>query len=184
MPSQKDLMLAGESYFAEDEELLADRRACRVLTRRLAAIDVEEPSTRVELLTSLFGAIGQETEVLSPFQCDYGYQIRIGARTFINYGAVVLDSAQVVIGDDVQIGPNVQLLTPLHPLDPTERRTRYERAEPVHIGHGAWLAAGVIVCPGVTIGADVVVGAGSVVTSDLPERHLCVGSPCRVVRKL
>jgi maltose O-acetyltransferase len=184
VPSQKDQMLAGESYFAEDAELLADRRACRVLTERLAAIGVADLPTRADVLASLFGAIGEETEVLSPFQCDYGYQIRLGARTFINYGAVILDSASVVIGDDVQIGPNVQLLTPLHPLDPTERRTRYERAEPVHIGDGAWLAAGVIVCPGVTVGADAVVGAGSVVTRDLPGRHLCVGSPCRAVREL
>lgn len=185
VPSHKELMLAGESYFAEDPELVADRDACRRLTERLNSLGgAADPSARFELLASLLGAIGQETEVLSPFQCDYGYQIRIGARTFVNYGATILDSAPVVIGGDVQIGPNVQLLTPLHPLDPTERRTRYEYAEPIHIGDGAWLAAGVIVCPGVSIGADTVVGAGSVVTRDLPERHLCVGNPCRVVREL
>ena len=178
-------MLAGEPYFAEDPELIADRRACRQLTERLgAAGSAADPSARFQVLSSLFGAIGEESEVLSPFQCDYGYQIRIGTRTFLNYGAVILDSAPIVIGDDVQIGPNIQLLTPLHPLDPIERRTRHERAEPVHIGDGAWLAAGVIVCPGVSIGADAVVGAGSVVTADMPERHLCVGNPCRPVREL
>jgi maltose O-acetyltransferase len=88
----------------------------------------------------------------------------------------------VRIGDDVQIGPSVQLVTPRHPLDPVERRTQIEWAKPIVIGDGAWLAAGVIVCPGVTIGAGAVVGAGSVVVSDLPERHLCLGNPCRVVR--
>jgi maltose O-acetyltransferase len=184
VPSHKDLMLAGEPYFAEDPELLADRHACRRLTERLGAIGNADPSARTDVLVSLFGAIGQETEVLSPFQCDYGYQIRIGARTFLNYGAVILDSAPVVIGDDVQIGPNVQLLTPLHPLDPIERRRRYERAEPIRVGDGAWIAAGVIVCPGVSIGVDAVVGAGSVVTTDMPARHLCVGNPCRPVREL
>jgi maltose O-acetyltransferase len=177
-------MLAGEPYFAEDPELLADRRACRQLTKRLELVGDDDSSARFGLLASLLGAIGDETEVLSPFQCDYGYQIRLGARSFLNYGAVILDSAPVVIGDDVQIGPNVQLLTPLHPLDPTERRTRCERAEPVHIGDGAWIAAGVIVCPGVSVGADAVIGAGSVVVRDMPERHLCVGNPCRPVRKL
>jgi maltose O-acetyltransferase len=177
-------MLAGEPYFAEDPELLADRRACRQLTKRLEAEGGEDSSARFRLLASLLGAIGEETEVLSPFQCDYGYQIRLGARSFLNYGAVILDSAPVVIGDDVQIGPNVQLLTPLHPLGPTDRRTRYERAEPVHIGDGAWLAGGVIVCPGVSVGADAVIGAGSVVVRDMPERHLCVGNPCRPVREL
>lgn len=108
----------------------------------------------------------------------------VGARTFINYGAIVLDAAPVSIGDDVQIGPGVQLLTALHPLDPARRRSGTETAKPVKIESGAWLAAGVIVTPGVTIGADTVVGAGSVVTRDLPARHLCVGNPCRVVRSI
>ena len=90
---------------------------------------------------------------MAPFECDYGYHITVGARTFINYGAVILDGAKVTIGQDVQIGPNVQLLTALHPLDPVERGAARETAKPVTIGDGAWLATGVIVCPGVTIGA-------------------------------
>jgi maltose O-acetyltransferase len=95
-----------------------------------------------------------------------------------------LDSAPVHIGDDVQIGPAVQLVTPTHPLDPVERRSQLEWAEPVVVQDGAWLAAGVIVCPGVTIGAGAVVGAGSVVLRDVPPRHLCVGNPGRVVREI
>jgi maltose O-acetyltransferase len=182
--SHKDRMLTGEPYLADDPELLADRRACRLLIERLNSTSVVERDNRLGILRTLLGGIGEETEVLSPFQCDYGYQIEIGRRTFINFGAVILDSAPVVIGDDVQIGPGVQLVTPLHPLHPTERRTRYERSEAIEVGDGAWLAAGVIVCPGVSIGADAVVGAGSVVVSDLPGRHLCVGNPCRAMRKL
>ncbi len=96
----------------------------------------------------------------------------------------MLDGARVTIGEDVQIGPGVQLLTALHPLDPVERRRGTETAKPVTIGDGAWLASGVIVCPGVNIGADTVVGAGSVVTKDLPAGHLCFGNPCRVIREI
>jgi maltose O-acetyltransferase len=177
-------MLAGESYFAEDPELVADRDACRLLTERLNSLGNTALEERLGILRSLLGEIGPETDILAPFQCDYGYQIRIGARSFINFGAVILDSAPVVIGDDVQIGPNVQLVTPNHPLDPIERRTRYEQSAPIEIGNGTWLATGVIVCPGVSIGADTVVGAGSVVTRDLPERRLCLGSPCKPVREL
>jgi maltose O-acetyltransferase len=177
-------MLAGEPYLADDPELLADRHCCRRLTEQFNATSVAEPAAREGLLRRLFGRLGQEAEVLAPFQCDYGYQISIGARTFINFGAVILDSAAVSIGDDVQIGPSVKLVTPTHPLDPTHRRTLSERAFPIHVGDGAWLATGVIVCPGVTIGDDAVVGAGSVVTKDLPPRHLCFGNPCRVVREL
>ena len=184
MPSHKDRMLAGEPYLADDPELLDDRRRCRMLTEQLNATSVAEPFGRQEILRSLLGAVGDSAEILSPFQCDYGYQISVGARSFINFGVVILDSAPVTIGDDVQIGPSVQLVTPLHPLDPVERRTLTEWAKPIVIGDGAWLATGVIVCPGVAIGAGAVVGAGSVVLSDLPERHLCFGNPCRVVREL
>lgn len=182
MPSQKQRMLAGERYLADDPELLEDRHRCRRLIEQLNSTSVDEPFEREEILRTLLGGIGDRTEILSPFQCDYGYQITIGSRTFINFGVVILDSAPVRIGDDVQIGPGVQLVTPLHPLDPVERRTLIEWAKPIVIGDGAWLATGVIVCPGVTIGAGAVVGAGSVVVSDLPERHLCLGNPCRVVR--
>jgi maltose O-acetyltransferase len=177
-------MLAGERYLADDPELLEDRHRCRLLTEQLNTTSVAEPFEREEILRALFAAIGDSAEILSPFQCDYGYQITVGARSFINFGAVILDSAPVRIGDDVQIGPGVQLVTPLHPLDPVERRTQTEWAKPITIGDSAWLATGVIVCPGVTIGAGCVVGAGSVVVSDLPARHLCLGNPCRVIREV
>jgi maltose O-acetyltransferase len=97
---------------------------------------------------------------------------------------VLLDVATVTIGDDVQIGPNVQLLTATHPLEPGPRRDKWEAAEPIVIGDNVWLGGGVIVCPGVRIGADTVVGAGSVVTRDLPGRVVAVGSPARVIRDL
>ncbi len=177
MADNKVLMLAGEPYDAQDPELRAERARARELCHRFNA---GEDAALHELL----GGFGEGAEILAPFECDYGYLTTVGARTFINYGAVVLDAAPVTIGDDVQIGPRVQLLTPLHPLDPGERRTGTETAKPVKIEDGAWLAAGAIVMPGVTIGADTVVGAGSVVTRDLPARHLCVGNPCRVVRSI
>ena len=115
---------------------------------------------------------------------DLGYQTSIGGRTFINAGAVILDVARVAIGEACQIGPNVQILTPTHPLDPDPRRDGWEAAEPITIGDNVWLGGGVIVCPGVTIGTDTVVGAGAVVTKDLPDRVLAVGNPARVIRQL
>jgi maltose O-acetyltransferase len=175
-------MLAGETYLADDEELVADRDRCRAVLARLNATTMTDGAARGAVLRELLGRLGEEAEILSPFHCDYGYQIEIGARTFINFGAVILDSAPVRIGDEVQIGPGVQLATPTHPLDPDERRTRIESSAPITICDDVWLAAGVIVCPGVTIGAGTTVGAGSVVTRDLPARHLCLGNPCRPVR--
>ncbi|HYB27281.1 MAG TPA: sugar O-acetyltransferase [Solirubrobacteraceae bacterium] len=184
MSLEKERMLRGEPYLANHPDLLEERKQCRLLCERFNAISFGETAARRVVLRELLGRLGEEAEVMAPFQCDYGRHISVGARTFINYNAVVLDGAAVTIGEDVQIGPGVQLLTALHPLDPVERRRGTETAKPITIGDGAWLATGVIVCPGVTIGADTVVGAGSVVTEDLPAGHLCFGNPCRVIRRI
>lgn len=184
MADDKQRLLAGEPYLAGDQDLVADRRHARLLAERLNATSAAEPEQRQAILTELLSGLGEQTEVLSPFACDYGYQISVGARTFINFGAVILDSAPVSIGDDVQIGPGVQLVTPTHPLDAVERRTGMEWGKPITIENDAWLATGVIVCPGVTIGAGCVIGVGSVVTKDMPAGHLCFGNPCRPVRAI
>jgi maltose O-acetyltransferase len=175
-------MLSGELYLASDPELVAAHRRARLLVERFNATSVVDERERRSLLERLLARVGDDTVVKPPFQCDYGFTISIGARTFVNYGAILLDCAPVTIGDEVQIGTGVQLLTATHPLDAELRRGYWESAAPITIGDGVWLASGAIVCPGVTIGAETVVGAGSVVTRDLPPGVLAVGNPCRVVR--
>ena len=177
-------MLADEPYLAGDPELVADRHRTRRLCDRLNATGNADLPARDAVVGELLGAIGDQTEILSPFHCDYGYQITIGARSFINFGAVILDSASVRIGDDVQIGPGAQLITPTHPLDAVQRRTGLELASPIVLGDDVWLAARVTVLPGVTVGDGAVIGAGSIVTRDMPARHLCFGSPCRAIRPI
>jgi maltose O-acetyltransferase len=184
MASEKERMRRGEPYLASAADLVAERQACRALTERFNATPAGEPDQRAAILRDLLREVGDGAEVMAPFQCDYGYQISIGARTFVNYGAIVLDAAEVTIGDDVQIGPGVQLITALHPLEPGPRRGGVETAAPVRIEDGAWLAAGVLVLPGVTVGRNAVVGAGSVVTRDMPAGHLCFGNPCRAIRPI
>ena len=115
---------------------------------------------------------------------DYGVHIHIGARTFANFGLVALDVAEINIGDDVQLGPNVQLLTPVHPIEPEPRRNKLEAAKPISIGNNVWLGGGAIVCPGVMIGENTVVGAGAVVTKNLPANVVAVGNPARAVREI
>jgi maltose O-acetyltransferase len=177
-------MLRGELYIADDPVLLADHQRCRLLVERFNASSVIEALDRRSILEELLGHIGEGTEVRPPFQCDYGYQIRIGARSFVNYGVVMLDVGEIRIGDEVQIATNVQFLTATHPLDAERRRQGWEYAEPITIEDGVWIGGGAIICPGVTIGENTVVGAGSVVTRDLPANVLAVGSPCRVIRNL
>jgi len=182
--SMRDRMLAGDLYLADDPELIRESRRAQQLTHRINTLDPTDTEERNRLLHELLGTFGYGSEIRPPLQCDYGYQTTIGARTFANFGLILLDVARISIGDDVQIGPNVQLLTATHPLEPGPRRDKWEAAEPITIGDNVWLGGGVIVCPGITIGADTVVGAGSVVTRDLPSRVLAVGSPARVIRAL
>jgi maltose O-acetyltransferase len=177
----RERMLAGELYIADDPELARDSARAQRLTRQINTIDPTDHQRRRELLAELLGAFGEGSDIRPPLQCDYGYQTFVGARCFANWGLISLDVATVTIGDDVQLGPNVQLLTATHPLEPGPRRDKWEAAEPIVIGDNVWLGGGVIVCPGVTIGEDTVVGAGAVVARDLPAGVVAVGSPARVV---
>lgn len=115
---------------------------------------------------------------------DYGENIHLGPRTFVNYNLTALDVAAITIGSDCQIGPNVQLLTPTHPIAPQPCRDKLEAARPITIGDNVWLGGGVIVCPGVSIGDNAVIGAGSVVTRDIPADVVAVGNPARVIRSI
>jgi maltose O-acetyltransferase len=177
-------MLAGQLYIANDPELRADNRRAMRLVEALNRSAGDDPQERRAILTELLGAFGQDAQIRPPLYCDYGSQIRVGARTFINFGLVALDVATITIGDDVQIGPNVQLLTPTHPLEAELRRAKWEAAKPISISDNVWLGGGVIVLAGVSIGENTVVGAGAVVTKDLPENAVAVGNPARVVRRL
>ena len=177
-------MLAGDRYIADDPVLTEESRRAAMLTKEFNESSPSDPAGRRRILLELLGSLGEGTEIRPPFYCDYGYQTHIGARTFVNFGLVALDVARITIGDDVQFGPRVQLLTPTHPLEPDLRRAKWEAAEPIVIGDNVWLGGGVVVCPGVTIGADTVVGAGAVVTEDLPDGVLAAGVPAKVVRAL
>ncbi len=129
----------------------------------------------------LLGEFGAGSWIEAPFYCDYGAQISLGDRVFVNMGCIFLDAAPIVLGDDVQLGPAVQLLTSDHPRDAAERASGLESALPITIGDRAWLGGGVIVLPGVEIGADAIIGAGSVVTRSVEPGVTAAGNPCRVI---
>lgn len=182
--SMRDRMLAGDLYIADDPELQEALLRAMDLMDAFNATSARNPRERLRLLTELLGTVGEDTYVRPPLRVDYGSHIRIGARTFANFGLVALDVAPITIGDDVQIGTNVQLITPTHPVDPQLRRAKWEAAKPITIGDNVWLGSGAIVLPGVTIGENTVVGAGTVVPRDLPANVVAVGNPARVIRTI
>jgi maltose O-acetyltransferase len=184
MAEQKNKMLAGELYNAEDPELVEDRRKCLSALERYNATPDGERMLREQILAELLGSVGEGVTIATPLRCEYGYNVSIGARSHLSHSLTIHDWAEVSIGEDVNIGPGVMLLAASRPLDPDERRAGFQFAKPVRVGDGAWIAAGALIFPGVTVGADAVVRAGSVVVDDVPPLSLVVGNPARVVRQL
>ncbi|MER5551101.1 sugar O-acetyltransferase [Streptomyces sp. NPDC002793] len=177
-------MLAGDLYVADDPEIAARQQRAMRLAARFQAACTEDADAARALLAELLGSVGEGVDLRPPLYVDYGSNISIGARTFVNYHLTALDVARITIGEDCQIGPNVQLLTPTHPVEPGPRRNKLEAALPITIGDNVWLGGGVIVCPGVTIGDNSVIGAGAVVTKDIPADVVAVGNPARVIRSV
>jgi maltose O-acetyltransferase len=180
----KERMLRGELYLASDPELAAELARAQELQERYNATRHADERERDRLLRELLGEVGDGVVVRPPFRCDYGRNISIGERTFVNYGCVMLDVVPIRVGAACQIASGVQLLAATHPVDPVPRRDGWEYGRPITIGDNVWLGGGAIVCPGVTIGDDTVVGAGAVVTRDLPPGVVAVGNPARVVRSI
>jgi len=182
--TNRERMLAGDLYVADDpENERLHRRGIRLADAYHRADVAGDPAAR-GVLGDLLGTLGEGAHINPPLFVDYGENIHVGARTFVNYNLTALDVAPITIGADCQIGPNVQLLTPTHPVEPQPRRDKLEAAKPITIGDNVWLGGGAIVLPGVTIGDNSVIGAGAVVTKDVPANVVAVGNPARVVRSI
>jgi maltose O-acetyltransferase len=184
MPTAKQLMRAGRLFPGDDPELNRELDRRQAMLATLNAIPYAEAERRAVVLAELLAEIGTETIVRTPFYCDYGDGIRLGARCFLNFNCTLLDGAPITIGDEVLLASGVQLITATHPVDPVPRRAALEQALPITLADGVWLGAGAIVCPGVTIGENTVVGAGAVVTRDLPAGVVAHGNPARVAREI
>jgi maltose O-acetyltransferase len=183
MPTEREKMLAGELYDPLDPELIAARNRARDLCQTLNASREADEDLRRHLCAQLFGKGGRTVWLQPPFYCDYGSNIELGERVFFNFNCIVLDVCRVAVGDYTLFGPAVQILTPMHPLDP-ELRRRQEYGKPIEIGSDVWVGGGALILAGVRIGSGAVIGAGSIVTRDIPEGVFAAGNPCRVIREI
>lgn len=185
MKTEKEKAAEGLLYNANyDETLQAEMKATRGIIFEYNNLSPLQDEEREKILASLLGKKGKNVTIISPFYCDYGYNIEVGDNFFANTNFVVLDGAKVKIGNNVFIAPNVGIYTAGHPLDAEQRNEGLEYAFPVTIEDDVWIGGHVCIMPGVTIGKGTVVGAGSVVTKDLPANSLAVGNPCRVLREI
>lgn len=183
MATEKEKLARGEFADVTDPEINSAYRAGLTKVRELNKYTIHMEGYR-EALRELIPDVPDSATVSTPFQCDYGFNIRLGRNVFVNANCCFLDGGVVEIGDYSQIGPAVQIYTPDHPMDYIERRKPIERSLPVKVGSDCWIGGGTVICPGVTIGDRCVIGAGSVVVKDIPDDSLAVGNPARVIRKL
>jgi maltose O-acetyltransferase len=182
--TNKQKMIDEEDYDSSDKELVELRKQAKIQLRKYNFSTEDEQELRSQVLKELFGKASEGIKIEPPFFCDYGSNIYVGKNFYMNFDCVILDCADVVIGDNVMCGPKVQIYTPGHPLEAEERIKGIEFAKKIRIGNNVWLGGGCIICPGVTIGDNTTIGAGSVVTKDIPSDVVAVGVPCKVIRNL
>jgi maltose O-acetyltransferase len=178
LKTEKQKMLAGELYIADDPTLTAERVHTAALLHKYNSTP-HHPVTHFIQLAEIIASCGEHSAIRPPFFCDYGYNIHLGTGVFLNFNCVLLDVNTIEIGDRTQIGPAVQIYAADHPRDPEARRANLECGKPVHIGRNVWIGGGTIILPGITIGDDAIIGAGSVVTHDIPSGVTVIGNPAR-----
>lgn len=190
---EEEKIAAGILFCPGDSELRAIKLKTHNLNIDFNRLYEQETEKRMEILNEILGEIGEGTFLQGPITFHYGKHTKIGKHTFINFNFTVQDDASVTIGDHCNFGPNVTIVTPVHPMLPDERRCMLDNegnrkrlcyAKPVQIGNDCWFGANVTICPGVTIGDNCVIGAGSVVTRDIPSDSFAAGVPCKVIRTL
>lgn len=191
--SEEDKIMAGILFYPGDAELKAIKLRTHNLNLDYNAAYEDETEKRERILREIVGEIGEGGFLQGPIYFHYGKHTKIGKNLFANFNFTVQDDAPVTIGDNCNFGPNVTIVTPVHPMVAAERREMLDKdgnkrhlcyAKPVSIGDDCWFGANVTVCPGVTIGSGCVIGAGSVVTGDIPDHTFAAGVPCRVIREI
>jgi acetyltransferase-like isoleucine patch superfamily enzyme len=168
----------------EADAFFANTKRAMAITPAINRLTFDDADEIRALFSELIGGkVDDGFRLIPPFYTAYGLKIRIGQRVFINQNCTVYDLAEVSIGDDVMIGPNVSIITAGHPIAPSQRRARV-MGKPIVIEKNVWIAAGATIIGGVTVGENSVVAAGSVVTKDVPQNTLVGGNPAKVIRSI
>lgn len=173
-------MLAGDLYRVDPS---LDREMNKCFKKLKSINKMTEKDEIARAFRDLFKNFGKST-IIPPFFCDYGSNISIGDRTFINYNNSIIDVNQVIIGNDVLIGPSCGIYTAGHPIDPLVRSSGLEFGKEIIIEDRVWIGGSSVILGGVRIGEGSIIGAGSVVTKNIPKNVIAYGNPCRVIREI
>lgn len=184
MATEKEKMLGQKPYIASDPELSKERIYAQKACFYINSLSPELLKERNEILQRLLGSIKDNFKIEQPFHCDYGYNITIGENFYANYNCVILDCAEVNIGNNVMLAPNVSIYTAGHPIDAEKRNQEWEYAIPVKIGNNVWIGGNTVINPGIHIGDNTVIGSGSVVTRNIPGNVIAAGNPCKIIREI
>lgn len=177
-------MQVGQIYNDFDTDLFDRRLQAKKLFKEFNRTEDEEVEKRKAIMRKLFKKVGERVWMEPDFICEFGQNITIGNDVYINFGCTILDCAQVVIGDNTLIGPNVSIYSANHVIDAEERIAGGLVPKEICVGNRVWIGGGTIILAGVHIGDDTVIGAGSVVTHDIPSGVIAAGVPCRVLREI
>lgn len=181
--TEKERMLSGKIYHPYKVGNNTWEKSRETL-EKFNSMSYKHEKERMQVLRDIFGNLEEDAVIVPPFYCDKGEQIYIGKHFYANTGLLILDEADVRIGDDVFIAPRVCIYTAGHPIDADVRRKELEYAKSVTIGNDVWIGGNVVINPGVTIENNVVIGSGSVVTKNIPSNVIAAGNPCRVIRNI
>lgn len=174
----------GQMYNDFDDDLFQRRIAAKKLFRKYNKTEDEEVELRNQIMHDLFKYVGKDVWIEPDFRCEFGKNIVIEDNVYINFGCVILDCAEVTIGANTLLGPNIGLYPVNHAIDAEERIHGGCIGKPIHIGKNVWFGGDVKVLAGVTIGDNTIIGTGSIVTKDIPANVIAVGNPCKVIRQI
>ncbi|PMM05401.1 acetyltransferase [Vibrio kanaloae] len=180
--TELEKMLSGQVYDGADQKIDIIRTNAK--KSLMAFNNHQDPDQQHALQELLFGKVGSNSLIQPPFHCEFGKTIEIGNDTFINMNVVMLDGANIKVGNNVLIGPSAQFYTPSHSLDYRSRRKWETFCLPITIEDDVWIGGNSVINQGVTIGARSVIAANSVVNSDVPPDCLYGGTPAKLIRHL
>lgn len=189
--TEYEKLLAGKYYDGRDKDCWAKQAKAKNLTVKFNNLDFNDAKIHREILTEMLGSLGEDADILAPFNCDYGIHTFLGKGSFVNYNCSFLDTGFIEIGEYVMIWPDVKIYTANHPVTSEERYYIDENGKKfwrtfkgqVKIGDNVWIGGGSTICPNVEIGENTVIGAGSVVTKSIPANVVAAGNPCKVIRE-